>query len=58
VLQDCAVSTDNPDTCGVCSKHFADCEKATRATLDEQDRITVEEPSCPGARARALLQSR
>ena len=49
-LKDCAVSEDNPDTCGVCGEHFDDCE-ADRRTVGD-----VEEPDCAGARARLVLR--
>lgn len=46
---DCARSRDNPDTCGVCGKHFKECEEERVTRGDE------EEPACAGARVRAAL---
>jgi len=51
-LKDCAVNETNPDTCGVCGKHFADCD-VDRRHVGEPD--GPEEPMCPGARARMAL---
>lgn len=53
---DCGTDSDNPDTCGVCHKHFADCEME-RMTHDDDlpfDRAKTF-PACPGARVRAAL---
>ena len=46
----CVVDEDNPDTCGVCKHHFAECEAYVRVG----DETT--EKACPGARARELLR--
>lgn len=53
---DCAANTDNPDTCGVCHKHFEDCE-TDRVWQDETAPMTPETSmaACPGARVRAVL---
>jgi len=51
----CGTDNDNPDTCGVCHKHFAECE-AERASHDDPpftDANTF--PACPGARVRQAL---
>jgi hypothetical protein len=53
---DCGTNTDNPDTCGVCHKHFDDCE-ADRVWQDDTAPMTLETSfaACPGARVRAVL---
>jgi hypothetical protein len=48
-LEDCAVNSCNPDTCGVCGKHFHECEAETHY------RDHVERFDCSGARARKAL---
>jgi hypothetical protein len=58
-LADCATNETNPDTCGVCGLHFAECEDEHRAVGDEHDSHDVptgREPACPGARARVVLR--
>jgi len=50
-LKSCAVDEDNPDTCGVCGHHFADCEVDHRLVGDD------DELACAGARARAALSA-
>ena len=58
-LAECGTSTYNPDTCGVCRLHFAECEAEQRAVgdvVDEHDIPVGREPACGGARARALLK--
>lgn len=56
IAAECGTNTDNPDTCGVCHKHFGDCEK-DRAWQDDSAPMTHETsvPACPGARVRAVL---
>lgn len=56
-LRDCAISSDNHDTCGVCGHHFADCEGEKRGvwTKGDGEVPTVSEPACAGARARTVL---
>ncbi len=49
--RDCAVSSDNSDTCGVCGKHFSECE-AERMERDDQGVF-----ACSGARLRAAMES-
>jgi hypothetical protein len=60
--QECGTSPDNPDTCGVCHKHFAECEEEEYVVDDElglqSDRPLHREPACPGARVRAALAAR
>lgn len=53
---DCGVDTNNPDTCGVCHKHFGDCEE-DRVWHDDTLPMTQETslPACVGARVRAAL---
>jgi hypothetical protein len=52
-LQDCAVDETNPDTCGVCGLHFADCDTDHRHVGDPDGPL---EPACAGARARVLIK--
>ena len=54
--QHAGVNEQNPDTCGVCGKHFAECEEE-RSTHDEPPYTAapVDWPSCPGARIRESL---
>jgi hypothetical protein len=55
---DCGTNSDNPDTCGVCHLHFAECELDQVCVGDEVNEhdIPIErEPACPGARVRAVL---
>jgi hypothetical protein len=54
---DCAVDTSNPDTCGVCHKHFDECEDE-RVWYDDTPPMTRDksEPECPGARVRIALR--
>ena len=58
-LRDCGTHEINADTCGVCGKHFADCETDTRYAGHMSDPETPVPPpveyACPGARARAAL---
>jgi hypothetical protein len=55
VLKDCGTNTDNPDTCGVCGKHFHECEEQ-KLCDEELDGTLVDIGfSCPGARAREIL---
>jgi hypothetical protein len=56
--RDCGTSVDNPDTCGVCHLHFAECEADERCVGDEVNEHDIpigREPVCPGARVRAAL---
>ena len=56
--RDCGVDVNNPDTCGVCHKHFAECEEDQNCVGDETDTNDIpigREPACPGARVRAAL---
>jgi len=59
-LQDCGTSEDNPDTCGVCGLHFAECEADQRIkpTAGVENPTVISQPACAGARARALLSRR
>jgi hypothetical protein len=52
---DCGTSSDNPDTCGVCHLHFAECEDDKYCVANENDILIGYEPACPGARVRAVL---
>jgi hypothetical protein len=65
-LKDCGTHFVNADTCGVCGKHFHDCEELKSCEEIEVLPSTVSHASyiltpsgfaCPGARARALLAS-
>lgn len=49
----CGWDNDNPDTCGVCHKHFAECEQERVIVGDVND---ADEPACPGARVRRAMQ--
>jgi len=53
---DCGIDSNNPDTCGVCHKHFHECEQ-DRVWQDDDLPMTAENslPGCPGARLRAVL---
>jgi hypothetical protein len=56
--RDCGTSVDNPDTCGVCHLHFAECEADEWCVGDEVNEHDIpigREPACPGARVRAAL---
>lgn len=55
---DCGTDVNNPDTCGVCRLHFAECEVDQYCVGDEVNEHDVpigREPACPGARVRAAL---
>jgi hypothetical protein len=55
---DCGISSDNPDTCGVCHLHFAECEEDQVCVGDEVNEHDIpigRAPACPGARVRAVL---
>jgi hypothetical protein len=60
--EECGTSWDNPDTCGVCHKHFDECEEEQHCVGDEfapgRDIPLGREPACPGARVRAALAAR
>jgi hypothetical protein len=59
VLVDCGTDTSNPDTCGCCHRHFAECDAHERAVgnvVNEHDIPIGREPACPGGRARAVLR--
>lgn len=51
----CGTNTHNPDTCGVCHKHFRDCE-AERVSYDDPP-INDDNsfPECAGAMMRIAL---
>ena len=56
-LKACGISRDNPDTCGVCGLHFADCEE--ECLVDEVDGTFFEIGfACPGAVARQIVQEK
>ena len=52
--RECAISDHNPDTCGVCHKHFHECEEEKSSHDDSlfNDNFFF---SCPGARVREAL---
>jgi len=54
----CAISGNNPDTCGVCHKHFHDCEEE-KSTHDGDNDVPYDDMtwffSCAGARVRQAL---
>lgn len=59
VLETCGTSTDNPDTCGVCGKHFKECEEervAEEVETSDGTKLSDDGFACPGARARELLK--
>lgn len=51
----CGWDSTNPDTCGVCHRHFDECEKEWHQTIDRSEKV-VERPDCPGARVRLAMQ--
>ncbi len=51
----CAVDVDNPDTCGVCHKHFDECEAERLSHEDPPYSDANTFPECPGARVRRAL---
>ncbi len=60
-LAACGTSDVNPDCCGVCSKHFHECDqdKATHQEYPVSGRWDEAQmfPACAGGRARVLLRS-
>jgi hypothetical protein len=58
-LRDCGTNDTNPDTCGVCGKHFAQCEEERWVDGDEDEPYLAKtRPACAGARARAALPAK
>jgi hypothetical protein len=55
VLKDCGRHAVNADTCGVCKKHFKECEEDRIADEDRNGVLIDVGFACPGARARELL---
>jgi hypothetical protein len=51
-IEDCAVNSNNLDTCGMCGRHFPQCEKEKLWRDDERNAKVF---ACPGARAREVF---
>jgi len=64
ILRACGTSRDSPDTCGVCGKHFADCDSHVLVDHEEFGEVEViidsdltppdAQKACPGAQARSV----
>jgi hypothetical protein len=52
--KDCGTHPINFDTCGVCGKHFAECE--VERLVDDEVCGCDDGPACPGARVRVVLR--
>lgn len=57
VAHECGTNAENPDTCGVCKLHFAECEQDLFVKVDEHDVPTCSRLVCPGARVRESMQA-
>jgi len=59
-LRDCATHPVNADTCGVCGRHFPECEvdqQFMEAPSMVKDPTLIRQPACAGARAREALRA-
>ena len=52
--RDCGTHAVNFDTCGVCGKHFPECE--VERLIDDEICGCDDGPACPGARVRVALR--